>query len=62
MSAQHGIAEGEVFTECATCTELGAEHQPDECPKSKRSCGHHCNHSWESDICCWCGTEIGADQ
>jgi hypothetical protein len=32
-----------------------------ECLKSKRDCGHHCNHSWTHDECCWCGKEWGED-
>ena len=32
-----------------------------KCSKSKRNCGHHCNHIWESDKCCWCGEEWGDD-
>jgi hypothetical protein len=39
------------------------ESDPDElggdfvCPQSKRPCGHHCNHVWSHEICCWCGKE-----
>lgn len=29
-----------------------------ECPKSKRACGHHCNHVWTHDACDWCGLEF----
>lgn len=34
---------------------------PDEfmCSKSKRPCGHHCNHSWSHEECCWCGRVFG---
>lgn len=43
---------------CASC----GEHVPDfECGSSKRFCGHHCNHSWEHDECCWCGLVFGPD-
>jgi len=28
-----------------------------ECPASKRTCGHHCNHIWTHDKCDWCGLE-----
>lgn len=41
---------------CATCSE------PDgglTCAQSRRSCGHHCNHSWTDDACHWCGVEFG---
>lgn len=41
-------------TNCASC----GEDAP-LCPKSKRACGHHCNHSWSHDHCCWCGEEFG---
>ena len=43
--------------ECISCAE-----DPDidnyndyKCPKSKRPCGHHCNHLWSHEECCWCG-------
>jgi hypothetical protein len=42
--------------ECISC---GEESPKDECPKSQRPCGHHCNHSWSHDECCWCGQEWG---
>lgn len=42
--------------DCASCGELTPWN---ECPKSQRSCGHHCNHSWEQDICHWCGVTFG---
>ena len=44
---------------CISCGEPGAS--TNECPGSKRPCGHHCNHSWEQDICHWCGREFGED-
>lgn len=44
--------------ECLDCEE-GME---DKCPESKRSCGHHCNHAWTHDKCCWCGEEFGGDE
>jgi hypothetical protein len=41
--------------DCLSCGE-----NPDEkCPRSQRSCGHHCNHSWTHDACDWCGVEWG---
>jgi hypothetical protein len=39
---------------CASCGEDGPEL--DECPRSQRPCGHHCNHSWEHGECDWCET------
>lgn len=41
---------------CASCEE---ESSARECPKSRRRCGHHCNHSWSHDVCCWCGSTWG---
>lgn len=47
-------------SECMTCEEgTGA---PNECPKSPRSCGHHCNHSVTHDSCCSCGAQIVTDE
>lgn len=40
---------------CATCGEVGCDDEEMKCPKSKRECGHHCNHVWTHDECCWCG-------
>lgn len=39
---------------CDTCPELGSEGL-DECPSSKRTCGHHCNCGWTASVCDWCG-------
>lgn len=44
--------------ECSSCEE---GLPPDDCPKSHRPCGHHCNHSWSADHCCWCGATFGED-
>lgn len=44
--------------ECYSCEQEMPKH---ECPKSKRECGHHCNHSWEQDECCWCGERFGEE-
>ena len=44
--------------ECTSCHELVPRN---ECPNSKRYCGHHCNHSWEQDHCCWCDKEFGEE-
>jgi len=41
--------------ECVSC---GEGMPGGECSKSKRSCSHHCNHSWSSATCCWCGETI----
>ena len=41
--------------ECASCGEV----PKNDCKKSQRPCGHHCNHSWTHDECCWCGKEFG---
>jgi hypothetical protein len=45
------------YARCDSCENLGAERQV--CPASYRDCGHHCNHSWSHDRCCWCGEEWG---
>jgi predicted Zn-dependent protease with MMP-like domain len=44
--------------DCITCGGSSDAVQ-DRCRKSKRACGHHCNHIWTHDICHWCGLEIG---
>ena len=55
MSHIRGLPEDE----CLTC---GEDIPPNECPKSLRPCGHHCNCSWIHDYCHWCGTEeFGAE-
>lgn len=46
--------------ECLTCTEPGSGVEG-ECPPSRRSCGHHCNHVWDQDICHWCGAEVNEE-
>lgn len=43
--------------DCTSCL----EQFPERCPESKRSCGHHCNHSWDQDQCCWCLKEFGEE-
>lgn len=42
--------------ECLTCAEdpNHAVFPLNECPKSFRPCGHHCNCSWTQDACHWC--------
>lgn len=43
---------------CLSCTEgLPAN----ECPASKRPCGHHCDCSWTQDVCDWCRAETDDD-
>lgn len=44
---------------CASC---GEGDPKNECPKSQRPCGHHCNHIWEVDACDWCGYEAQGDE
>lgn len=41
--------------ECIGC---GEEYPKNECPNSKRPCGHHCNHFDVSDNCHWCPAHI----
>lgn len=54
VTAPHG---NPVKGECGSCGEVA----PDEarCPNSRRPCGHHCNHVWTQDSCCWCGSPVG---
>jgi hypothetical protein len=42
---------------CISC----GEQEETSCPKSERECGHHCNHVWSHDKCCWCDAEFGDD-
>jgi hypothetical protein len=49
---------------CISCEEDPELEDPldptnDKCPKSQRPCGHHCNHSWSHESCCWCGNIFG---
>jgi len=44
--------------ECVSCA-MKDEEGREKCPKSKRECGHHCNHSWSHDVCCWCHKKWG---
>lgn len=41
------------------CTSCGEGDPKNECPHSRKACGHHCNHSWSHDECCWCGETWG---
>lgn len=43
--------------DCISC----AERMEQSCPESPKPCGHHCNHSWTHDACCWCGKEWGGE-
>lgn len=54
--SDHPIIEG--ISDCSSC---GEEMPLNECPKSKKVCGHHCNHAWSHETCCWCGEEFGED-
>lgn len=49
----------EIAEECGTCGEV--DDVEGECPGSLRSCGHHCNHIWEQDECCWCPIVVNED-
>ena len=53
--------------ECISCEEDPDPSDPMDydnykCPKSKRPCGHHCNHSWSHEECCWCGHVFGPNE
>lgn len=61
-TARRGSATTEALemTEQATsCLSCGEDMPRNECPNSKRACGHHCDCSWEQDRCCWCGAVFG---
>lgn len=42
------------------CLSCGEGMPRDECPHSKLTCGHHCNHSWTHNTCCWCGKDFNS--
>lgn len=42
------------------CIDCGGD-AGEVCPVSERRCGHHCNHSWSHERCCWCGKEWGEE-
>jgi hypothetical protein len=44
-----------------TCTSCHENAPQNECPKSERDCGHHCNHSWSHEECCWCNKTWGEE-
>lgn len=39
-----------VEQECLPC----AEGDKSRCKRTRRPCGHHCDHVWMDDVCCWC--------
>lgn len=47
--------------DCADCANAAMGYDEDMCPNSRKPCGHHCNHSWSHDLCCWCPAEWGED-
>jgi hypothetical protein len=32
------------------------------CRRSRRPCGHHCNHIFTVEECHWCGKDFGEDE
>lgn len=58
MTADTPTIDAGLDDDCASC---GEGMPRDECPQSKRPCGHHCNHSWTHDGCDWCGKEFGEE-
>ena len=54
--------EGMQSIACATCGEECQAWIGEQCQKSKRECGHHCNCSWTQDECCWCGKKFHEDE
>ncbi len=50
---------GRVIGDCVSCEE---ERPLNECPHPQRPCGHHCNHMWTHDACCWCEEEWGEEE
>ena len=59
-SPETGPPEDQKRTE-EDCVSCGEETPRDECPKSERPCGHHCNHSWSHDACDWCGESFSGN-
>lgn len=41
--------------DCHSC----GEPNQSECLEARWACGHHCNHSWSHDRCCWCEVGFG---
>lgn len=58
MPADYGIDASDLIVACFSC---GEEAPRGDCPKSLRPCGHHCNHTWSHDACCWCSAEFGEE-
>lgn len=51
--------DAKVVEDCAACGEFdGSEPDNEKCAAPKRGCGHHCNHTWSHDQCCWCGVNF----
>ena len=44
--------------DCISCEE---GLPTNECLNSKRKCGHHCNHAFTHDSCCWCNYIFGSE-
>jgi hypothetical protein len=47
------------ITEGLTCCSCGEGMPKNECSASQKECGHHCDHSWTHDQCCWCHEHFG---
>ena len=47
--------------ECGSCAEFGDDTLKNECPASRRPCGHHCNCVWIHYGCDWCGARTNDD-
>jgi hypothetical protein len=52
-------ARGWDFARDNQCTSCAERLPKGDCSESRRTCLHHCNHSWTHDACCWCGEEFG---
>ena len=50
------------FGECDSCAAKEDNGANEYCPKSRRVCGHHCNHIWSNDECHWCGLLEGENE
>lgn len=46
---------------CEDCAQRRMGYDEDVCSKSQKTCGHHCNHSWTHDACCWCPARWGEE-
>jgi hypothetical protein len=58
------INASELDEKCISCEEDPDPNDPMDydnykCLKSKRPCGHHCNHAWSHEECCWCKATFG---